>query len=46
VLADAGYGISAAFRGALSARGLAWAVGIPRIQKVLAGPHEVVRVEC
>ena len=34
VLADAGYGISTAFRQALSARGLAWAVGIPRIQKV------------
>jgi SRSO17 transposase len=34
VLADAGYGISAEFRRALSARGLTWAVGIPRIQKV------------
>jgi SRSO17 transposase len=34
VLADAGYGISAAFRQSLSARGLTWAVGIPRIQKV------------
>jgi SRSO17 transposase len=34
VLADAGYGISATFRRALSARGLTWAVGIPRIQKV------------
>jgi SRSO17 transposase len=34
VLADAGYGISAAFRQGLSARGLSWAVGIPRIQKV------------
>ena len=34
VLADAGYGSSAAFRQALSARGLTWAVGIPRIQKV------------
>ena len=34
VLADAGYGISARFRHALSARGLTWAVGIPRIQKV------------
>src|ERR687884_514281 len=33
VVADAGYGISAAFRQALSARGLRWAVGIPRIQK-------------
>ena len=34
VLADAGYGLSAPFRQALSARGLAWAVGIPRHQKV------------
>jgi len=42
VLADAGYGISAAFRGALSARGLAWAVGIPRIQKVF--PADVAMI--
>jgi len=42
VLADAGYGISAAFRQALSARGLVWAVGIPRIQKVF--PAEVAMV--
>lgn len=34
VLADAGYGLSAAFRQGLSARGLAWAVGIPKHQKV------------
>ena len=34
VLADAGYGISAAFRQALSARDLTWAVGIPRTQKL------------
>jgi len=34
VLADAGYGLSAPFRQGLSARGLAWAVGIPRHQKV------------
>jgi SRSO17 transposase len=34
VLADAGYGLSAPFRQALSERGLAWAVGIPRHQKV------------
>lgn len=34
VLADAGYGTSAAFRHALDARGLAWAVGIARNQKV------------
>jgi SRSO17 transposase len=30
VLADAGYGLSAPFRQALTARKLAWAVGIPR----------------
>jgi SRSO17 transposase len=34
VLADAGYGLSAHFRRALSERGLRWAVGIPRHQKV------------
>lgn len=34
VLADAGYGLSAPFRQGLSARGLAWAVGIPRHRKV------------
>lgn len=34
VLADAGYGLSAAFRQALSERGLRWAVGIPFKQKV------------
>ncbi|MDU7519846.1 MAG: IS701 family transposase [Roseomonas mucosa] len=34
VLADAGYGVSASFRQGLSARGLRWAVGIPRILKV------------
>ena len=34
VLADAGYGLSASFRQALSERGLAWTVGIPRHQKV------------
>jgi SRSO17 transposase len=34
VLADAGYGLSASFRRALSERGLQWAVGIPRHQKV------------
>lgn len=43
VLADAGYGISAAFRQALSARGLAWAVGIPRVQKVFPAEVELVR---
>lgn len=39
MLADAGYGLSAAFRQALSARSLCWAVGIPRHQKVY--PAEV-----
>jgi SRSO17 transposase len=34
VLADAGYGLSAPFRQALSDRNLPWAVGIPRTQKV------------
>ena len=34
VLADAGYGTSAQFRRALSARGLTWAVGIVRLQTV------------
>jgi SRSO17 transposase len=39
VLADAGYGMSAEFRQALSGRHLAWAVGVPRHQKVY--PHDV-----
>jgi SRSO17 transposase len=34
VLADAGYGLSASFRQALSERGLSWAVGVPGRQKV------------
>jgi SRSO17 transposase len=34
VLADAGYGASAAFRRGLSARGLAWAVGVLKTQNV------------
>ena len=34
VLADAGYGASAEFRRGLDERGLRWAVGIPRDQKV------------
>ena len=42
VVADAGYGISAAFRQALSALGLLWAVGIPRIQKVYPGDVQLV----
>ena len=36
VLSDAGYGASAAFRHGLDERGLCWAVGIPRNQKVYA----------
>jgi SRSO17 transposase len=39
VLADAGYGSSASFRQALSARGLSWAVGLSRRQTVY--PAEV-----
>lgn len=42
VLADAGYGLSAPFRQGLSARGLAWAVGIPKHQKVY--PEDVFLV--
>jgi SRSO17 transposase len=42
VLADAGYGISAPFRHALSALGLLWAVGIPRIQKVYPADVQLV----
>jgi len=37
VLADAGYGLSAHFRQGLSTRGLAWAVGVPKHQKVYPG---------
>ena len=42
VLADAGYGLSAPFRQALSDRGLTWAVGIPYKQKVY--PTEVAMI--
>ena len=42
VVADAGYGISAPFRQALSALGLMWAVGIPRIQKVYPADVQLV----
>src|SRR3546814_17764459 len=42
VLADAGYGLSASFRQALSARGLHWAVGIPRHQKVYPADVQLV----
>jgi SRSO17 transposase len=37
VLADAGYGLSAPFRQALSERGLCWAVGIPPAPEDLPG---------
>lgn len=43
VLADAGYGVSALFRQGLSARGLSWAVGVPRHLKVY--PAEVRMIE-
>ena len=36
VVADAGYGASAAFRRGLGERGLTWAVGVPRVQNVYA----------
>lgn len=42
VLADAGYGLSASFRQALSTRGLCWAVGIPKHQKVYPANVELV----
>ncbi len=42
VLSDAGYGMSAEFRQALSARELAWAVGVPRHQKVYQRDVELV----
>jgi SRSO17 transposase len=42
VLADAGYGLSAPFRQALSARGLRWAVGIPRHQKVYPADVQLI----
>ena len=42
VLADAGYGLSAPFRQALRDRGLSWAVGIPRTQKVY--PSDVAMI--
>ncbi len=42
VLADAGYGASAAFRHGLDKRGLTWAVGIPRTQKVYGADVRLV----
>jgi SRSO17 transposase len=41
VLADAGYGMGAAFRQGLSARGLAWAVGILKTQNVYLATVEL-----
>ncbi len=43
VLADAGYGMGAAFRQGLSARGLAWAVGILKTQNVYLPTVELHR---
>ena len=42
VVADAGYGTSAAFRKGLSERGLAWAVGIPKVQNVYSTAVELL----
>ena len=42
VLADAGYGLSAAFRQGLSARGLLWSVGVRRTQKVFSPEVELL----
>lgn len=42
VLADAGYGLSAPFRRGLSDRGLFWAVGIPRQQKVCPADMQLI----
>jgi SRSO17 transposase len=42
VLADAGYGTSAEFRRGLDERGLTWAVGIPRSQKVYGADVRLV----
>ena len=42
VVADAGYGISAAFRKGLSERALVWAVGIPKTQNVYATAVELL----
>lgn len=42
VLADAGYGLSAPFRQALTARGLCWAVGIPKHQKVYPADVQLI----
>jgi SRSO17 transposase len=41
VVADAGYGVSAAFRNGLSERGLVWAAGVPRVQNVYSPAVEL-----
>ena len=45
VVADAGYGMSAAFRRGLSERGLAWAVGVPKVQNVYPTTVELLLAE-
>ena len=45
VLADAGYGCSATFRAGLSARGLAWAVGVPSNLKVYPADVKLLPAE-
>src|SRR5215475_13448428 len=42
VLADAGYGMSAPFRQGLTARNLAWAVGIPRLLKIYPADVQMI----
>jgi SRSO17 transposase len=42
VLADAGYGMSAPFRQELTARNLAWAVGIPRLLRVYPADVQMI----
>jgi SRSO17 transposase len=42
VLADAGYGMSAPFRQALTGRNLSWAVGIPRHLKVYSACVQLI----
>ncbi len=41
-VADAGYGISAAFRRGLSERALVWAVGVPKVQNVYSTGVELL----
>jgi SRSO17 transposase len=42
LVADAGYGISAAFRKGLSERELSWAVGVPKVQNVYPAAVELL----